>query len=342
MRHGTNTESKNGRTEKNYDGPRDLIQKMIVPKFGDGESVQLNDSATLDVPAGKLCFTTDSFVVKPLFFNGGDIGKLAVCGTVNDLAVAGAKPLALSLSLILAEGLELNVLEKILDSIGDTAKAANVNIVTGDTKVVEKGSADGVFINTSGVGMLAENADSSFDRINPGDVILINGTLGDHGMTIMSQREGLKFDTPLKSDCACLHELTQMLYDSFGQAVRFMRDPTRGGLATALNEVAQSSGVNVELNETDLPVDKTVQTAADMLGFDLLNIANEGKVLAVVDPAVADKAIKLWKSHPLGSNAAVIGKTTKSSDSPLVELLTKIGGRRIVQTPYGRELPRIC
>ncbi|MHC4771954.1 MAG: hydrogenase expression/formation protein HypE [Planctomycetota bacterium] len=310
----------------------DLIQKMIVPKFGDGESVQLNDSATLDVPAGKLCFTTDSFVVKPLFFNGGDIGKLAVCGTVNDLAVAGAKPLALSLSLILAEGLELNVLEKILDSIGDTAKAANVNIVTGDTKVVEKGSADGVFINTSGVGMLAENADSSFDRINPGDVILINGTLGDHGMTIMSQREGLKFDTPLKSDCACLHELTQMLYDSFGQAVRFMRDPTRGGLATALNEVAQSSGVNVELNETDLPVDKTVQTAADMLGFDLLNIANEGKVLAVVDPAVADKAIKLWKSHPLGSNAAVIGKTTKSSDSPLVELLT----------PYGRELPRIC
>jgi hydrogenase expression/formation protein HypE len=315
---------------------------MIVPKFGDGESVQLNDSATLDVPAGKLCFTTDSFVVKPLFFNGGDIGKLAVCGTVNDLAVAGAKPLALSLSLILAEGLELNVLEKILDSIGDTAKAANVNIVTGDTKVVEKGSADGVFINTSGVGMLAENADSSFDRINPGDVILINGTLGDHGMTIMSQREGLKFDTPLKSDCACLHELTQMLYDSFGQAVRFMRDPTRGGLATALNEVAQSSGVNVELNETDLPVDKTVQTAADMLGFDLLNIANEGKVLAVVDPAVADKAIKLWKSHPLGSNAAVIGKTTKSSDSPLVELLTKIGGRRIVQTPYGRELPRIC
>ena len=320
----------------------DLIQKTIVPKLGDGESVQLNDSATLDVPAGKLCFTTDSFVVKPLFFNGGDIGKLAVCGTVNDLAVAGAKPLALSLSLILAEGLELNVLEKILQGIGDTAKAANVNIVTGDTKVVEKGSADGVFINTSGVGVLAENADSSFDRIKPGDVILINGTLGDHGMTIMSQREGLKFDTPLKSDCACLHELTQMLYDSFGQAVRFMRDPTRGGLAAALNEVAQSSGVNVELNETALPINKTVQTAADMLGFDLLNIANEGKVLAVVDAAVADKAIKLWKSHPLGSNAAVIGKTTESSDSPLVELVTKIGGRRIVQTPYGRELPRIC
>jgi hydrogenase expression/formation protein HypE len=320
----------------------DLIARMIVPKFGDGQSVQLTDSATLDVPAGKLCFTTDSFVVKPLFFNGGDIGKLAVCGTVNDLAVAGAKPIALSLSLILEEGLELDILEKILQSVADTAKAANVDIVTGDTKVVEKGSADGIFINTSGVGVLMDTADPSFARIKPGDAILVNGTLGDHGMTIMSQREGLKFDTPLASDCACLHELTEMLYGDLGDKVKFMRDPTRGGLAATLNEVAQSAGVNVELNETALPVDKTVQTAADMLGFDLLNIANEGKVLAVVDAGVADKAIELWKSHPLGENAAVIGKTTETSDSPLVELVTKIGGRRIVQTPYGRELPRIC
>ena len=319
----------------------DLIQRTIVPKFGDGQSVQLNDSAVVDVPAGKLCFTTDSFVVKPLFFNGGDIGKLAVCGTVNDLTVAGAKPIALSLSLILEEGLELDVLEKILDSIGNTAKAAEVNIVTGDTKVVEKGSADGVFINTSGVGILAEHASSAFDRIKPGDVILINGTIGDHGMTIMSQREGLEFDTPLKSDCACLHELTQMLYKELGDSVKFMRDPTRGGLAATLNEVAQTANVNVELNEAGLPVDKTVQTAADMLGFDLLNIANEGKVLAVVDAAVADKAVELWKSHPLGKNAAIIGKVSET-DRPLVELITKIGGRRIVQTPYGRELPRIC
>ncbi|MDH4201758.1 MAG: hydrogenase expression/formation protein HypE [Phycisphaerae bacterium] len=319
----------------------DLIQKTIVPKFADGQSVQLNDSATLDVPAGKLCFTTDSFVVKPLFFNGGDIGKLAVCGTVNDLAVAGAKPLALSLSLILEEGLELNVLEKILESIGETANAANVNIVTGDTKVVEKGSADGVFINTAGVGMLADHANSSFERIKPGDCVLINGTIGDHGMTIMSQREGLKFDTPLKSDCTCLHELTEMLYAELGDAVKFMRDPTRGGLAATLNEVAQSAGVNVELNELSLPVDKTVQTAADMLGFDLLNIANEGKVLAVASPEVANKAISLWRSHPLGQKAAMIGNVSET-DSPLVELITKIGGRRIVQTPYGRELPRIC
>ncbi|MHC4386178.1 MAG: hydrogenase expression/formation protein HypE [Planctomycetota bacterium] len=319
----------------------DLIQRIIVPKFGDGQSVQLTDSAIVDVHAGKLSFTTDSFVVKPLFFNGGDIGKLSVCGTVNDLAVAGAKPIVLSLSLILEEGLDLNVLETILQSIGDTAKAANVSIVTGDTKVVEKGSADGIFINTSGVGVLMDNAAPSFERIKPGDMILINGTLGDHGMTIMSQREGLKFDTPLKSDCACLHELTEMLYENLGEKVKFMRDPTRGGLAATLNEVAQSSGVNVEFNETALPVDKTVQTAADMLGFDLLNIANEGKVLAVVSPEVANKAINLWGGHPLGQKAAIIGKVSET-DSPLVELVTKIGGRRIVQTPYGRELPRIC
>ena len=320
----------------------ELIAKTIVPKFGGGQSVQLTDSAVVDVPAGKLCFTTDSFVVKPLFFNGGDIGKLAVCGTVNDLAVAGAKPLALSLSLILEEGLALDVLEKILQSIGDTAKAANVSIVTGDTKVVEKGSADGIFINTSGVGVLMENANPSFKRIQPGDVILINGTLGDHGMTIMSQREGLKFDTPLTSDCACLHELTEMLYSELGGAVKFMRDPTRGGLASTLNEVAQAAGVNVELNEPSLPVDKTVQTAADMLGFDLLNIANEGKVLAVVSGEAAGKAIELWKSNRLGKNAAMIGTICQTADKPLVELVTKIGGRRIVQTPYGRELPRIC
>ncbi|MBL7215932.1 MAG: hydrogenase expression/formation protein HypE [Phycisphaerae bacterium] len=320
----------------------DLIHRTIVPKFGDGRSVQLTDSAMVDVPAGKLCFTTDSFVVKPLFFNGGDIGKLAVCGTVNDLAVAGAKPLALSLSLILEEGLEIEVLEKILQSIGDTAKNANVQIVTGDTKVVEKGSADGIFINTAGVGILMDKASPSFTQIQPGDAILINGTIGDHGMTIMSQREGLKFQTLLKSDCACLHELTEILYENFGDKVKFMRDPTRGGVAATLNEIAQSANVNVELKEADLPIDRTVQTAADMLGFDLLNIANEGKVLAVVDGSVAQQAIELWQKHPLGQKTAIIGMVSEAKDEALVELVTKIGGRRIVQTPYGRELPRIC
>ncbi|MCI0499059.1 MAG: hydrogenase expression/formation protein HypE [Planctomycetales bacterium] len=320
----------------------DLINRTIVPKFGEGQSVQLTDSAVLDMPAGKLCFTTDSFVVKPLFFNGGDIGKLAVCGTVNDLAVAGAKPVALSLSLILEEGLELEVLERILESIGRTAKNANVPIVTGDTKVVEKGSADSIFINTSGVGVRLDKADPSFARIEPGDAILINGTLGEHGMTIMSQREGLKFQTPLASDCACLHDLTGILYEELGSSVKFMRDPTRGGIAATLNEIAQSARVAVELQEACLPMDKTVQTAADMLGFDLLNIANEGKVLAVVAREDADKALTLWKNHPLGQKAAIIGTITEAADGPLVELVTKIGGRRMVQTPYGRELPRIC
>jgi hydrogenase expression/formation protein HypE len=320
----------------------ELIAKTILPNFGAGQSVQLTDSAVVEVPAGKLCFTTDSFVVKPLFFNGGDIGKLAVCGTVNDLAVAGAKPLALSLSLILEEGLEMELLERILQSIGETARQAGVSIVTGDTKVVDKGSADGVFINTAGVGMRMDYADPSFSRIRPGDAILINGTLGDHGMTIMSQREGLKFETPLKSDCACLHELTEMLYDKLGDSVKFMRDPTRGGAAATLNEIAQSANVNVELKETELPIDKTVWTAADMLGFDLLNIANEGKVLAVVEGSAAQAALDLWKRHPLGQRASIIGHVSAAQESPLVELVTKIGGRRIVQTPYGRELPRIC
>jgi hydrogenase expression/formation protein HypE len=320
----------------------DLIARIIVPKFADGQSVQLTDSAVLDVPADKLCFTTDSYVVKPLFFNGGDIGKLAVCGTVNDLAVAGAVPNALSLSLILEEGLDMAILEKILTSIAETAKKAKIKIITGDTKVVEKDSADGIFINTSGVGVLMDKADPAFSRIKPGDAILINGTLGDHGMTIMSQRQGLQFQTPLKSDCACLHELTEMLYENLGENVKFMRDPTRGGVAATVNEIAQSANVNVELKEADLPIDKTVQAAADMLGFDLLNIANEGKVLAVVDGDAAQKALDLWKAHPLGQKSAVIGRVTEAKDTALVEMITKIGGRRVVQMPYGRELPRIC
>jgi hydrogenase expression/formation protein HypE len=320
----------------------DLINRTIVPKFDAGRSVQLMDSAVLDVPAGKLCFTTDSFVVKPLFFNGGDIGKLAVCGTVNDLAVAGAKPLALSLSLILEEGLELEILERILESIGQTAADAGVKIVTGDTKVVEKGSADEIFINTAGVGLRLDGAEPAFERIRPGDAVLLNGTLGDHGMTIMSQREGLQFQTPLASDCACLHELTQMLYENLGGKVKFMRDPTRGGIAATLNEVAQSGRVNVELVEMALPIDGTVRAAAEMLGFDLLNIANEGKVVAVVAADSAPKALQLWKNHPLGRKAARIGTVTEAKDRPLLELITKVGGRRIVQTPYGRELPRIC
>lgn len=320
----------------------DLISRIIVPRFENGQSVQLTDAAAVDVPAGKLCFTTDSFVVKPLFFSGGDIGKLSVCGTVNDLAVSGAKPLAMSLSFILEEGFEIARLELILNSIGETARRAGVRIVTGDTKVVEKGSADEIFINTSGIGMQLPQAAPAFNRIANGDAILINGTLGDHGMTIMSQREGLAFDSPLKSDCDCLHELTSLLYAELGEEVKFMRDPTRGGLAAAVNEIAAATKHDIELIESVLPIDKTVQAAADMLGFDLLNIANEGKVVAVVSESVADRAVELWRSHPLGRNAAKIGRIMGLTNRGLVELRTKVGGRRIVQMPYGRELPRIC
>ncbi len=230
----------------------------------------------------------------------------------------------------------------LLDSIGQTARQAGVQIITGDTKVVDKGSADEIFINTAGIGMRLQGACPAFERIAPGDVLLMNGTLGDHGMTIMSQREGLQFQTPLKSDCACLHELTERLYAELGPAVKFMRDPTRGGLAAVLNEIASASNVSVEVDESSLPIDKTVQAAADMMGFDVLAIANEGKVLAIVSAEAADRALNLWTSHPLGQKAAVIGRVTESAKHPLVELRTKIGGRRIVQMPYGRELPRIC
>jgi hydrogenase expression/formation protein HypE len=320
----------------------DLIGRTIVPALGRENAVQLTDSAVLDVPAGKLCFTTDSFVVKPLFFSGGDIGKLSVCGTVNDLAVAGAKPVALSLSLILEEGFETAKLEQILSSIGQTAQAAGVRIVTGDTKVVEKGSADEIFINTAGIGMRLANANPGFERIEAGDILLINGTLGDHGMTIMSQRQDLQFESPLTSDCACLSDLTELLYNQLGSAVKFMRDPTRGGLAAALNEICAAAQLGVEVDEFMLPINHTVQAAADMLGFDLLNIANEGKVLAVVSAEAADRALDLWKSHPLGKKAAKIGRVVEAMDRPLAELRTRVGGRRIIQMPYGRELPRIC
>lgn len=320
----------------------DLIGRTIVPSVGEADGVQLTDSAVVDVPAGKLCFTTDSFVVKPLFFSGGDIGKLSVCGTVNDLAVAGAKPLAMSLSLILEEGFETARLEQILASIGGTAKEAGVRIVTGDTKVVEKGSADEIFINTAGVGMRLDKAAPGFERIQAGDILLINGTLGDHGMTIMSQRQDLEFESPLTSDCACLNELTELLYNELGPAVKFMRDPTRGGLAAALNEICAATKLSVEIDEFMLPINHTVQAAADMLGFDLLNIANEGKVLAVVSADAADRALDLWKAHPLGKKAAKIGRVVETMDRPLAELRTRVGGRRIIQMPYGRELPRIC
>ncbi len=318
-----------------------LIRDRILPHLKNDTLSELGDSALLDLDSTAICMTTDSYVVKPLFFRGGDIGKLAVCGTVNDLAVAGSRPVALTLALIVEEGFELELFEKVLNSIGQTARASHVSIVTGDTKTVERGSADGIFINTAGIGIRLPGIAPGVDKIAIGDKVLVSGTIGDHGMTIISQREGIRFESQLKSDCAALAELTCAMYENV-PGIKFMRDPTRGGIAATLNEVAEGSGCGVVIREIDLPIRPTVQAAADMLGFDVLNTANEGKVIVVVSPETADPCLELCRNHPLGRDAAIIGEVVASHNVPLVELQTKIGGKRIVQMPYGRELPRIC
>jgi len=341
----------------------ELIRHHILPHFANDALNELADSAKLNLASSSVCFTTDSYVVKPLFFNGGDIGKLSVCGTINDLAVAGARPVALALSLIIEEGFEFELLEKILTSISRTAKAGNVNIVTGDTKTVGTGAVDKIFINTAGIGEKLAGVDLGFDRITAGDKIIISGTIGDHGMTIISQREGIKFQSQLQSDCAALSGLIcELLENTNGvhpvrnktpgasaspltgtsNGVKFMRDPTRGGLAATLNEISRASVLSIEIREVDIPVKPVVQAAADMLGFDVLNVANEGKFVAIVSAESADDCLSICKRHPLGKEASIIGEVVRSRDVPVVELTTKIGGRRIVQMPYGRELPRIC
>jgi len=319
----------------------DLIRQHILPGLKNDALAELGDSARLDVAGSSLCFTTDSYVVKPLFFNGGDIGKLAVCGTVNDLAVAGSKPVALALSLIIEDGFEIELLDKILVSVGQTARQAGVDIVTGDTKTVEAGAADRIFINTAGIGVRPAGVDLGFGKIAVGDIILINGTIGDHGMTIISQREEMKFQSQLKSDCASLAGLIGELLENTS-GIKFMRDPTRGGLAATLNEIARSTALSVEIRETDIPVRPAVQAAADMLGFDVLAIANEGKFVAIVSPESADDCLRICRNNKLGKEANVIGEIVGTLDVPLVEIETRIGGKRIVQMPYGRELPRIC
>jgi hydrogenase expression/formation protein HypE len=319
----------------------ELIRKHILPSLNNDTLAELGDSAKLNLASGSLCFTTDSYVVKPLFFNGGDIGKLAVCGTVNDLAVAGARPVALSLSMIIEDGFEFELLEKILASVSETANQNNVNIVTGDTKTVESGAADKIFINTSGVGVRLSGVEMGFDKIVVGDKIIVNGTIGDHGMTIISQREDIRFQSQLQSDCAGLAGLTcELLENTSG--IKFMRDPTRGGIAAALNEISRSAGLSIEIRQTDIPVKPEVQAAADMLGFDVLTIANEGKFIAIVSPDSMDDCLKICKNHPLGKDASIIGEVVENCDVPVVEMITAIGGKRIVQMPYGRELPRIC
>lgn len=317
-----------------------LISERILTRLGNPVLDDLTDGAILPCPTSKMVFTTDSFVVKPLEFPGGDIGRLAVCGTVNDLAVMGGLPLGLSLGLILEEGLELEQLDRILVSIKQAAQEAGVRVVTGDTKVIERGAGTGLLVNTAGVAALDPRIHVGFSRIAPGDAVLVNGTLGDHGMAVMSVRNGLEFQTRIASDAAPLNGLIGALADA-GIDLKFMRDATRGGLAGVLADIAERTGHSVEIAERRVPVRSNVKAAAEMLGFDVLSIANEGKAVFVVGESQAAAALEVMRRQRYGREAAILGRVTDASPA-LVELLTKAGGRRVVQRPYGEELPRIC
>jgi len=317
---------------------RDLVERELLPPLSNEALAELGDSAIVS-GAARLAFTTDGFVVKPMFFPGGDIGRLAVCGTVNDLAVAGATPLYLSLSMILEEGLLLDDLRRVVQSVKAAAEEGDVRVVCGDTKVVEHGSADGMYLTTSGVGRMPEGVDLSPRHIRAGDVVLVSGTLGDHAIAVMSAREGIDFQTDVRSDVQPLADIAQVLLEAAD--VRCMRDPTRGGAAGVLNELAGAAGVSIELDEKAVPVADGVRAACDVLGLDPLYAANEGKLIAVVSADTAGAAFDALRSHRRGTDAAVIG-TVGSDKAGRVTLRTTLGGRRIVDMPLGEQLPRIC
>jgi len=317
----------------------ELVEKSFVKAFANPLLATLDDSAVMEFN-GKLAFTTDSYVVSPIFFPGGDIGKLAVCGTVNDLAMSGAKPLYLSLSFIIEEGLPQDELNEIVDSVRKTAQEAAVEIVTGDTKVVNRSSADKLFINTAGIGTIAERVDISGDKARPGDKVILSGTIGDHGIAVLSQREGLSFATQLESDCAPLGSLvTKMLAAS--PNIHCLRDPTRGGLATTLNELAKQSKVSIRIEEEKIPVREEVLAACEMLGFDPLYVANEGKLVTIAPAKDADKILKAMRENRYGTNAAIIGEVEAEHPGRVV-MKTCLGASRIVDMLVGDLLPRIC
>jgi hydrogenase expression/formation protein HypE len=318
-----------------------LVEGMIVPAFDNSELRKLHDGAVLTVGGAKLAFSTDSYVVHPLFFPGGDIGKLAVHGTVNDLAMCGARPLALSAAFIIEEGFPIAQLQRVVDSMREAAAKVGVPIVTGDTKVVDRGKGDGLYINTSGVGLIADGIEIGPDRAQPGDVVLLSGPIAAHGVAILSVREGLSFQGPVLSDTAALHELVGDLLDRFGQAVHVLRDPTRGGVASTLNEIAKSAALGIQLQELSIPVQEAVRGACELFGLDPLYVANEGKALAIVAPEVAEAALAQWRAHPLGQGAALIGQVVAEHPG-MVTLRTAIGGTRVVDLLSGEQLPRIC
>lgn len=313
---------------------QDLIKEVFLAKFKNAVLSKLEDSAVLEIEGKRIAFTTDSYTLSPIFIPGADIGKLAVTGTINDLAVMGAKPLFLSCAFVIEEGFETKALKKIVDSMQKEAENVGVALVTGDTKVVEKGSADKIFINTSGIGIIISSV--SKDMIEIGDKILINGTIGDHGACVLAQRNN--FNLSLETDCAALHGLIEKMLNA-STNIKFMRDPTRGGIAAILNEIIQDRDWGILIDEDKLPIRDEVSAFCEILGFDPLQLANEGKVVAVVGKKDASKVLKVMREHPLGRDAEIIGEII---DEPRVLLKTKIGTHRIIDMPLGIQLPRIC
>ncbi len=319
----------------------ELVEHLFLPAFRNPELENLGDAAVFELESGRLAMSTDSFVVQPLFFPGGSIGALAVNGTVNDLAVSGAEPKFLSASFILEEGFPLAQLAAIVDAMAEAARVAQVRIVTGDTKVVERGHGDGCYINTAGIGVLRPGIAVGPHRAQPGDAVLVSGTIGDHGMAIMSVREGLEFESQIRSDCAALNGMIAEVLDAVGDGVHAMRDPTRGGLASTLNEIATASDAGIVIDEPSLPVRPEVQSACEILGLDPVYVANEGKAVLFVAPEEAARVLEILRAHPLGRDAARIGQVTDQHKRMLVAR-TAMGSNRVIPTQIGEQLPRIC
>jgi hydrogenase expression/formation protein HypE len=319
-----------------------LVADLFLAHFGNEWLNRLDDSAVLDMPSsgGRLAFTTDSYVVRPLFFPGGNIGKLAVCGTINDLSMAGARPLYLSAGFIIEEGFPMADLTSVVETMAETACRAGVAVVTGDTKVVERGGADGLFINTAGVGLVPPGVQVSGGNVRPGDAILLSGSIGDHGMAVMSQREGLRFATSLESDCAPLNGLVAAMLEVC-PTIHALRDPTRGGLATTLNEWGVGSNVGIDLQEERIPVRPEVRGACEMLGLDPLYVANEGKLIAAVPAEQVESVLAVMHAHELGRQAQIVGWVTRDHPGRVV-LRTTLGTRRVLNVLAGEQLPRIC
>ncbi|WP_084574234.1 hydrogenase expression/formation protein HypE [Sporomusa malonica] len=318
----------------------DLIKNIMLPAFANSALAELHDGARLAIGGTQLAFTTDSYVVKPRFFPGGDIGKLAVCGTVNDLAMCGARPLYLSAGFILEEGLPVAELKHIVASMRETALAAGVDIVTGDTKVVEKGAVDGIYINTAGIGIMLPRVDITAKRVKPGQDIIVSGPLGDHAVAVMSERHGLTLPERVISDCAPLNKLIEAMLAEVPQ-IAMLRDPTRGGLATTLNEIAADAGVGMILEESLMPVRPEVLAVCEILGFDPLYLANEGKVIAIVEKEYSEKVLTIMKQHEFSAAARIIGTVTNQAAGQ-VALRTTVGGLRLLDMLSGEQLPRIC